>query len=218
MNLLQKTEQLWTKCIKKAVERKFQMEELQQPFDYMEYAEGLWKQELIAIKTRLAPKYMELEAVLKECNIIKKDNSTPIEGRYCMITLRPEEGAVNLHRFIFDVKELAHKNLFNKGEWVFEQSGETEEEAGKGFHAHMLMSVKDYVQVKDILNACKFIKYNCMIQVGRKTGQKFIRGEKDLNFATNYIRGDKHDASKEIKVNIDKLWRPKKGIEEIYTK
>lgn len=220
MNLLAKTDQLWTMCVKQAIDQKFRMEQIGQEFDYMDHANKLWDQQLDRIRNQLAPKYHELEAVLRTANIIKNKDLNSLNGKHCFITLRPEPGAINLHRFIFDVKKFADKDLFLSGEYVFEQKGYTEEEMGIGFHAHLLMSCKDYVQVKDIINAYKFIKYNCVIQIGDKKDKKkkFLRTEKDLEFVKNYIRGFKHNEEKEKCVIIDKIWRKKIEIEEIYTK
>lgn len=218
MNLLAKTDQLWTMCIKEAIKRQKINDEIGVPFDYMEYANLLWKQELDRIKNQLAPKYFELEAVLQTAKIIKNKNLNSLSSKQCLLSLRPEDNAVNLHKFIYDVNLVAKKSLFLEGEWVFEQCSETKENAGKGFHAHLLMVCKNYVNVKDIVNACNFIKYNCKIQVGDKKGKKFLHTEKDLDFCRNYIRGEKYNDEKNKRVIIDKIWRKENKIEELYTK
>lgn len=207
MNLLQKTEQIWNSCVSRAGK-------LQQP----EMAEMFWKMEINRLKNNLAPKYFELKQALEDAKIMKS-SGTPSNDTWCLITLRPEDGAVPLHRFIYDVDIFCKKSLFLDGEWVFEQCGENDSESGKGFHAHCLMKCKSYVNVKDIINAYKFIKYNCIIQVGRKDGKtKFIRNDKDLDFTRNYINGDKHDDAKSARCVQDKIWRIEKNIKTKYRK
>lgn len=188
MNLLAKTEQLWSKCVKDSLARSHTMESLGMPFDWLAHANTLWAHEIERIKTQLAPKYFELEEALRSSKIIKeKCKNIEFSGKWVLITLRPEEGAINLHRFIYDVNVLAQKPLFIEGEWVFEQCGDNEESVGKGFHSHLLMNCKAYVNVKDITTACGFIKYNCIIQVGSKKGQKFIRTDTDFVCLTVYM-------------------------------
>lgn len=140
-----------------------------------------------------------------------------LSDKWVLITLRPEDGATSLSNFIYDVNTLLGKNMFLKKEWCYEQTGKTEEEQGKGFHCHILATVKNYVNVADIVKATGFIRYNCLTQIGSKNGKKFLHDERDLQFCKNYIRGEKHNTEKDLSVCIDKIWRKQNGLKDIYS-
>jgi len=179
---------------------------------YLKLREMYIKQHLEHIERNLAPLCRELRTLLiKEEIMAPPDHPLDLVGKWAWITLRPEPGAVPLKTFVSDIAKVAAKNLFTEGSWVYEQVGKTAEEAGEGFHTHMLMRVKDYVQVKDILNALKFISYRCQKQIGNDN-KKFIWKQKDLDFLQNYIAGDKHNQEKEAAVAIDAIWRETNGL------
>jgi len=176
---------------------------------YLKLREMYIKEHLEHIEKNLAPLCRDLRTLLiKEEIMAPPDHPLDQVGKWVWITIRPEQGVVSLMTFVSDVTKLAAKNLFTEGSWVYEQVGKTAEEAGDGFHVHMLMKVKDYVQVKDILNAVKFISYKCQTQIGEKDkNKKFVWKQKDLDFLQNYMAGDKHNKAKDAAVAIDAMWR-----------
>lgn len=182
---------------------------------YKEWAEKEWKAELEKIKKDIIPKYFELKNLLEEEGVIRKDNDG-LEGKWAMITLRPEPGVCKIHTFINDCSKFFGKALFLEKSYVFEQTGKTIEEAGQGFHCHGIVKCKNYVNVKDITTAYTFIPYNCILQIGSKTGKKFLHSQKDLEFARNYINGNKFNDEKMKAVEIDKIWRADLKLKDIY--
>lgn len=217
MNLLAKADQIYSKCVKEAVELSNSGIGLN-GLSIAEYSNLLWDKEMNRIRQRLAPKYHELREVLTECKILKEKKENSLPTKWVLITLRPEDGACHPSKLLLDTEKLANKSLFTQGEWTIEQTGESPNEAGKGFHTHLLMECKSYVNVKDIITACNFIKYNCIIQIGRKTGVKFLRNQQDLEFCKNYIRGEKHNEEKETACAINLVWRKNNGFENLYSR
>ena len=136
------------------------------------------------------------------------------------LTLRPEKILIN------DFKKLNTKLLSKK--WitnylyVYEQTGKTEEEIGKGLHCHYLIykgvkkqsdcireiqnTVKNYIDVYD-QNSWRW----CNI--------KFIPA-KFKNTKINYMLGKKRNTplhnDKEIKQYYDRVFRDQYGLEEYY--
>lgn len=223
MNLLANADRLFTKAEKRADKWKklYKMQEIPEDTIDQLYEDRLkeeWDIEKNRLKDKIIPAYFELKDILEEFKVIVRDNTEKLPERYVFITLRPEPDACLLKTFMYHCETFFKKNLFINSEWVFEQAGKTELEQGNGFHCHGIAMVKNYVAVKDIIRAYEFIPYNCILQIGRKDSKtKFITKQQDLDYARNYIRGDKFNAEKEKAVIIDKIWREKNQISAIYT-
>lgn len=216
MNLLQQTEKIYKNCWCRAT-----LDEangvIPEGYSFAEWVELKWKNEMINIKEILAPKYHELKQILVESRICSSDDES-LQGRFALITLRPEENTVSLSAFKNDIKKLVDKSLFLDYHYVLEQTGKSEEEMGRGFHTHILAKLKKHTNVQHITTACNFIKYNCIIQVGSKNGKKFLKTKNDYDYCMNYIQGEKHNKEKEAAVQIDKIWRVRNEIQSIYSR
>jgi len=211
VNLLERVDRELRACEKEAM----RVCHLDPNINYHERVRLEWQTKLDRIKF-IAPFYNDMEDALREVGILKTEDNK-LSKKYAMITLRPEEGICKFHTFKYDCEKFFKKSLFINYELAYEQIGTTVDDTGKGFHCHAIVCVKDYVNVKDIITAYKFIPYNCIIQIGSKSGTKFIRTERDLSYARNYIRGDKHNKEKEASVAMDKVWRKTVELEDIYT-
>lgn len=204
------TEKLYRECCKRVA----RMELLDPSINYHERVDLEFEAERQAF-IRLKPKITAMMEAYREVGLLGKQ-PIGLEGKWVFVTLRPEEGATDLRNFINDCYVFVNKGMFLQKEYVFEQTGKTEESAGTGFHCHILANVKSYVNVKDIITAWSFVKYNVIIQIGSKTGKKFLKDETDLEFCKHYIRGEKHNKDKEPAVAIDKIWRKTMGLKDIY--
>lgn len=225
MNLLAQTDRLFSKAEKKA-QKHMELLWASNPDFFLstnsieyqkETTAKFFDGELSRLENEIIPRYFQLKKLLEDKKVICNDPTEKLSERHVFITLRPEENTCCLQTFMYHCEQFFKKNLFINSEWVFEQTGKTELEQGKGFHCHGIAIVKNYVAVKDIIKAYEFIPYNCILQIGRKDSKtKFITNERDLDYARNYIRGDKHNDEKEKAVIIDKIWREKNKINEIY--
>jgi len=219
MNLLAKTDEIYRRIVAKANHDYFADETfVNQMGGLKTYTKILWDKEMDRIR-QLAPLYHELKQVLTDEKIIsnKNDNPDRLPNKWCLLTLRPENDVVPLKSFITDVEKLTKKTAFINGYYCFEQTGESNEDSGKGFHAHLLLKCKDYIKgVKDILQQTNFIKYNCMIQVGSKKGKKFILDKTNFDMTLNYIKGDKHNDAKEASCFQNIIWRQNENLKDLY--
>lgn len=143
---------------------------------------------------------------------------TKLTDKWTTITIRPEI-IPNIMEFKSDIDELLTSPKFIEWEYCFEQKGEFEENMGAGAHAHILVKIKGYIKGrKDLLEPLQHIikKYKCQPQIGQYKGPMLIKDDIGLDRFRNYIRGNKHNKDKEAACNIDKIWRKKLNIEDIY--
>lgn len=216
MNLLQQTEKIYKSCWKSAMTDDL-LNQIPEGFTFSEWLERKWKMEMGIIRKQIIPKYHELKQVLIEGKVMKSDEEK-IKDRWALITLRPEPNSCNLQQFIKDVNKVVNKSLIIECEYAFEQTGDNDNNIGQGFHVHILAKLRENCNVQHIITACKFIKYNCIVQVGSKTGKKFLSTNSDLEYCKNYIRGDKHNKDKEPAVAMDKIWRMQNGLQDLYSR
>lgn len=135
------------------------------------------------------------------------------EGRNYMLTVRPREGCK------FTTLKNSVDEFINKWsgdwkwcEWVYEQKGETIEDAGKGLHVHIVFcTTKCNYHKSHILRDAKRIFTYVESQCIQVDNIKFI------DSARWYIRGDKGE-KKEAAVLIDNIWRQNTGVEVLYTR
>lgn len=101
--------------------------------------------------------------------------------------------------------------------WVIEQRGETQEEAGKGFHFHALYVKPDNKKYCEIIRemASSFNKATDTSNIA------FYRhygvSEEEFKRKIGYLTSLKADEQKHAKQAMDRFWRPKVGIEPYYS-
>lgn len=150
----------------------------------------------------------ELKGKLKEQLAVEHNNG------YCFVTINPKDG-VNLQDFIEKVHKYVQRNMFRKSRYVFEQRGKTREEAGKGFHAHILFKRNlDYKPSKIRVNSLNTWKTMCSCSDStfnvKHIGEDFAK-DKD-----EYMTGVKTGEDKDLKQAIDIVWREQNNIESVY--
>jgi hypothetical protein len=168
---------------------------------------------------------VELKKVAEEEGLIKSqvDNGTPkledspvLGDRFALITMRPEPGTC-LVWFEQSLCDLQHQPWIKCAEIHMEQTGTDQESLGEGFHAHMVCKVTRTKRAGDI--AKDLVKHfepsRVHIEIGNKK-HKFLKTERDLEYALNYIRGDKHDEDKEDAVIMNEDWRKLHGLQDVY--
>lgn len=167
------------------------------------------------------------------------NNDNPrLEGKYAMITIRPEEGAFTLEEFHLYLLTYLKKSYFLGGVYTFEQLGEDVLTIGKGWHVHIVCKLKPYVQFQELerdvekcipgyvspkkLKENPGLKTKYLFQVGesgdnKKRPRKFLNTHRDLEYCLNYLDGEKHDVEKALAVARNEDWRLAMDLEQRYT-
>lgn len=164
----------------------------------------------------LGEKYKNIKAyenTLRE----KKQELTAKEHNngYCFITINPKP-EVSFDTFRKQVEKAVGRNMFVEVRYVYEQRGTNMDEAGKGFHAHILakrnLSYKPSKISGNLKNTFKSVVdvNNPSLLNIQHIGEDFA---KDKN---EYIDGVKTGEGKDVKQEIDVEWRKSLGLSVIY--
>jgi len=158
--------------------------------------------------------YAQETRALRHLDRLKDIAATAMKlpDKWYLVTWRPPTGAT-LSNFTI-VESYLKRNYVLEWECALEQTGATHEDMGTGMHAHMIIRSGHYPSDFTRNTITHFGKTG-IVKVGNNFS-KYLKTEKDLRFAKNYIRGEKNNADKEPAVVIDKLWRVKNGLSELY--
>jgi hypothetical protein len=171
----------------------------------MEYDAELLGQKMIEIKN------YEKEVKVKLKELVAKDHN----NGFCFITINPKK-EIDLNTFRDKIDKFVKRNMFQDYRYVLEQLGATADEAGKGFHAHLLLKRNlDYKPSKIVVNTKNSFKGitevdNPAILNIQTIGEDFAK-DKD-----EYMTGVKTGEGKDEKQAIDVLWRKDNNIESVY--
>lgn len=135
---------------------------------------------------------------------------------FLFITVNPKPDTP-FEEFKKKMEKLAKRNIFTNALYVYEQRGKTEEDAGKGFHCHMLcqrnLNYKPTKVVSCIRNTCKSL---CNVKDSRVLNIQLI-GEEFMKDKRAYILGhNKTGEGKSVKQDIDTYWRKKNNLNPVY--
>lgn len=140
-------------------------------------------------------------------NMIPKKST----GHY-MITVRPDENKIQFRVFKTLVEKYVRKKMINYS-YSFEQKGTTEEDIGKGFHVHIIGTIRQRDKTTCLAQTCNFFAdctaANC-IQVDYCSHPEATI----QNYLVDY---ESEDAHKIVTKNGDELWRREENIEWIYS-
>lgn len=163
----------------------------------------------------LGEKYTKLKKKERDLgDIIKQNLAVEHNNGFVFITVNPKSG-VSFEDFDKQVRKLLKRNMFVGVLAVYEQRGKNEQEIGKGFHAHILaernLNYKPSKVAKNTKNTFKGVcdvnrSYLMNIQF---TGPDFASDKQEYILGTNKT-GD----GKDLKQNMDKLWRSSLGLED----
>lgn len=156
----------------------------------------------------------EYEDKLKAEN--KEQVAEDHNNRYMFITINPKE-SVNFSDFRKKLEKLVNRQIFTNHMYVYEQRGKTRDEAGKGFHAHILVErnlsykpskTKELIQntMKDIVGS---VKSPNLLNL-QFVGSDFILDK------VEYMKADKTGEGKDEKQEIDLVWREQMELEQYY--
>ena len=134
---------------------------------------------------------------------------------FLFITINPKTDS-DLNKFISKVHSVKNLSWIDKMYYVFEQRSSTKEDAGQGFHSHLL--------IEDYKNELGKIKSQFVRMFSDFCGKPYMntinvqqKKKEWLEDKLDYIKGKKLDEEKPEKVIIDNYWRQQKSIEKLYT-
>lgn len=160
-----------------------------------------------------------LDELLNKYGITTK-KPEKLSENYFWITLRP--GDEHRNRFT-DFKHLVltkylTRNCFISYRYAWEQKGETPETMGHGYHIHILAHCPNYLMKTQLIKDTKstFKKFcngdvpDAFVQI------EYIRTNDHFNNIRAYIMGYKTDSWKDEACAMDKPWREKYGLDDLY--
>jgi len=163
---------------------------------------------------KLAPELENLRNILKDLRV-KKRNSKRKD--LIFITINPKPGILHT-TFLEKVKKDAHRPLFKSGNYCFEQRGKDTLTMGTGLHAHLAMVRETSYKPSQIHQ----ILADSWLKAGLIGHKKHIDVRAyPLSFMSDkldYMSGKKWDKDKEQSVIINKEWRVKLGLNNIYSR
>ena len=192
---------------------------------WKQYFSLLWKQNPLGIETSKTMRLDELKNAIEDLTSKKKGK---YKNYFITITTPPNTDKI---KFINGCKKLFDNAVIDRGYMVFEQRGETEDTVGDGLHCHLLLTRKD------IYNHSKFSNRLLEQLIKLKINEKYKSVKQLLKMANlnsspfsfqniknetvkkklNYIQGNKND-EKLLKVQLDKVFRKKFDLQDIYKK
>lgn len=149
---------------------------------------------------------------VKKMDKIYKENKKP----FWFITICPKPGA-DFNEFKSSIEDISTFIWVDKCYWCFEQRGETLENAGEGFHAHVILEKYNIAPSK--LKTIMKNKFSKFITVDKYIDNKINLLQKQKEFLQDkldYIMGLKQDETKPLKCEIDKKWREQLNLKLFY--
>jgi len=158
-------------------------------------------------------KLFEYEKSLK--TKVRENLAEEHNNLYCFITINPRDN-VKLEDFIAKVEKLVTRNMFKEYIYVFEQRGAKVDESGKGFHSHiLLLRNTDYKPYKIKENSKNTFKSICDVNNPNILNIQFV-GKDFAKDKQDYITACKTGEGKDVKQEIDIVWRKQKQLKDFY--
>lgn len=162
----------------------------------------------------------ELKYKIKEKNAREHNNS------HLFITINPKpikqfgdkpaDITIHLEDFLKKVLKFVNRNFCSEAWAVIEQRGVSEEDLGKGYHAHIALKRNMNYRPSDIVKGVKnTFKHCCDVKNPACLNVK-IHGEDFHKDKLEYIEGIKTGEGKDKKQEMDIIFRKKYNIEIVY--
>lgn len=164
----------------------------------------------------------ELIELFNQTNELRQELEKKVETTcrpWMWITIRPSN--ISFREFKEVMNKMMSKKWIQTYLYVYEQTGMTEEEAGKGFHFHGLIykgAKRQQQCINEVQNTCKLLFDFAHPAIDKFFHIRFIP-LKYLKTKVRYILGHKEYSEqndKNIKQKIDRIFRERYGLEEYY--
>lgn len=157
----------------------------------------------------------ELFPVVKELNEDrKKKDAETVKSEYSFIMINPHPQA-SLTEFKQTLDKAMKKTFIKKSLYVIEQRGESMEELGKGFHAHILINKGDHRFSHMSREFANTFKKLCDVSNPHCFNVSLCKPT-DLYKRQNYMISRKSDATKWIKQDFDVIFRKERFLQPYY--
>lgn len=144
-----------------------------------------------------------------------KEKEEKQESQFYFITICPID-TTPLPEFHNAIKRYVSKKCIKQYLYVIEQRGIHENEVGKGIHAHIICNKEKNLQrmLKETRSTFKGLyDENCTSAIDID-----IRFERDRKNTEQYLIGKKHDINKQVKQQVDTIFRGRYNLQPYYTK
>lgn len=138
--------------------------------------------------------------------------------KYMWICCNPHS-LITLDEFMKIVRKAMSKLWLQQSEYLYviEQRGETEEEAGKGFHFHALYVKPDNKKYCEVIREMERTFNKATDTSNIHFYRHYGVSEEEFKRKIGYLVSDKADEAKHLKQRMDKYWRPKVGLQDYYS-
>lgn len=152
----------------------------------------------------------KLQEVYDTVMVLRKEETV---GQYYFITICPYED-IKIEEFQKVMEKVLKKKWMKSYLYVYEQRQSEKEKPFTGIHVHMLVKRIEIAKsdvIREVYNTCKNI-------VGSKQSidVKLLKTQQDLDVRINYLLGKKSTEEKQLKQEIDKIFRCQYGLEQYY--
>jgi len=159
----------------------------------------------------------EINRIKEKISILREEKRALNKKDLMFITINPKPGVL-ITEFMEYVKKDAHRAMFRSGIWCFEQRGKDTLTEGTGLHAHLAL-VRDPSYKPSKIHK---ILAESWLKRGLIGNKKHVDVRAyPLSFMAEkeeYMTGKKWDKDKAQAVEINKAWRVKLGIKNIYVR
>lgn len=130
------------------------------------------------------------------------------------VTINPDETKCSLLRFVGAMEKFTSRSCCIDPVYTYEQRGETEAELGKGFHSHLLFTKDSKVSPSEYKRNLESTFKDCVGNSKHIWIQYFPKSYHSDKLL--YLQGKKWDEEKDVKIDMDILWRDLQDMKSIY--
>lgn len=113
------------------------------------------------------------------------------------------------------VRKYVNRRMLSRSEWVYEQRGTTEDEAGKGMHVHLLVQPLKPISLTSIRKNT-YNTFKSLVGNEKAVHVLACKTESDVEKRRLYMSGVKDGEGKMVKCAVDQIWREKNNLQSIY--
>lgn len=114
------------------------------------------------------------------------------------------------------VKKYVHRRMLRSSEWVYEQRASTDDESGKGLHVHLLVQPAKPISLTSIRKNT-YNTFKVLVGCEKAVHVLPCKTEADVEKRRRYMSGEKDSTEKMEKCAVDKDWRFKNNLQDMYT-
>lgn len=150
-----------------------------------------------------------------KCFLSPDSRKSKIFGQFYWITINPKPD-IKFEDFKSKVENFCNHKCVRKCKYTFEQRGRTIDEVGQGFHVHLIADKIPTIRPAEIKRSLKST-FKHMVGNDERHIRVQLFPNSFLPDKIEYLKGNKHDPMKGDMLAMDKIFREKNALENIYT-